>query len=130
MGRMGWRGTGSAEERAEHMVGRFADRIDATQEQKAQLTEIVRGALDDLLPLRDQLHEARGEMRTLLTAETVDRAAIEDFRVEQIELADRASRRLAEALGDAAELLTPEQRTEIGSLMERFGERHGRRHRH
>ena len=50
---------------------------------------------------------------TLLTQPSVDRAAIEAFRAEQIALADAASKRIAQALADAAEVLTPEQRRKI-----------------
>ena len=39
--------------------------------------------------------------------------AIESFRAEQLALADAASKRIAQALGDAAEVLTPEQRRKI-----------------
>ena len=56
-------------------------------------------------------------MLGLLTAPTVDRAAIELFRAEKMVLADQASRRIAQALGEAAEVLTPEQRTEVGERL-------------
>jgi len=52
-----------------------------------------------------------------LTAPTVDRAAIEKFRADKLALADQASRRIAQALGEAAEVLTPEQRAEIGERL-------------
>jgi periplasmic protein CpxP/Spy len=129
MSRMGgWRGAATAEERAERMVGHVAARIDATDEQRERLIAIARGAAEELQPLRERLQAAGQEARTLLTAETIDRDAMETFRAEQVALVDTAARRLAEALGEAAEVLTPEQRTELSSLMERFGERRGGRH--
>jgi Spy/CpxP family protein refolding chaperone len=48
-----------------------------------------------------------------LTAPTIDRTAIERLRAEQIALADTASKRIAQALADATEVLNPEQRRKI-----------------
>jgi protein CpxP len=103
-------------ERVERMVAHLAIEIDATEEQKQKLTAIFLGAANDLLPLRAEMMESRhaGELVGLLTAPTVDRAAIEAFRAEKLALAEQASRRIAAALGEAAEVLTPEQRAEIG----------------
>lgn len=115
-------------QRVERMVAHLAIEIDATEEQKQKLAEIFVGAANDLLPLREEMMASRhaGELVGLLTAPTVDRAAIEAFRAEKLSLADQASRRIAQALGEAAEVLTPEQRAAIGErlkfLME-FGPR-------
>jgi protein CpxP len=49
----------------------------------------------------------------LLTQPKIDRVAIGAFRAEQMALADAASKRFAEALADAAEVLTSEQRLKI-----------------
>jgi Spy/CpxP family protein refolding chaperone len=100
----------------ERMVAHVAIEIDATDEQKQKLTTIFVSAANDLMPLREEMMASRhaGELVGLLTAPTIDRAAIEAFRSEKLTLADQASRRIAEALGEAAEVLTPEQRAEIG----------------
>jgi Spy/CpxP family protein refolding chaperone len=108
------------EDHVKRIVGHIAVEIDATEEQKAKLTEIFVAAARDLMPIRAEFMESRqaGELVGLLTAPTVDRAAIEAFRAEKMALAERASRRLAQALADAAEVLTPEQRAEIGERIE------------
>ena len=98
--------------------------IDATQAQQQQLDPIVRGAVKDLMPLRRRLREARLQAMDLFTRDHVDRAAFEKLRREQMELADQASKRLTEALADAAEVLTPLQRKQ---LAERFRHMRGRR---
>jgi Spy/CpxP family protein refolding chaperone len=106
-------------EHVERMVAHIAIEIDATEEQKQKLTAIFVGAADDLMPLRAEIMASRhaGELVGLLTAPTVDRAAIESFRAEKMALADQASRRIAQALGEAAEVLTPTQRAEIGERL-------------
>jgi len=108
------------QEHVERMVAHVAIEIDATDEQKEKLTAIFVSAANDLLPMRTEMLESRqaGELVGLLTAPTVDRAAIEAFRADKLALADRASRRIAEALGAAAEVLTPAQRAEIGERIE------------
>ncbi|NVO17153.1 MAG: Spy/CpxP family protein refolding chaperone [Rhodoplanes sp.] len=106
-----------AEQRADRMVRHLAVELDATNEQQDKLRTIVKAAVKDVLPMREKLMAARGQARDLLVAQTVDRAAIEKLRAEQITLADAASKRVAQALGDAAEVLTPEQRRKLNDRL-------------
>jgi protein CpxP len=103
-----------AEERIDRMTRHLAVEIDATAEQQDKLRAIAKGAVKDLVPMREKAQSARERARALLTQPNVDRAAIEAFRVEQMALADEASRRIAKAFGDVTEVLTPEQRRKIG----------------
>jgi protein CpxP len=117
-----------AEDRADRMVRHLAVEIDATAEQQDKLRAIAKSAVKDLVPMREKVQSARERARSLLSASTIDRAAIEAFRAEQVALADQASKRIAQALGDAAEVLTPEQRLKIEQRIESRGNRwHGRR---
>jgi Spy/CpxP family protein refolding chaperone len=100
-------------EHAAHMAERFAWHVDATPEQKQKLTVIAQSLATDMQPMHEKIHEARKRGIELLRQPTVDRAAIEAFRAEQIAAADAASKRLAQALADAAEILTPEQRAKL-----------------
>jgi Spy/CpxP family protein refolding chaperone len=95
------------------MIGFAARRLDATDEQKKRLTDIATAAARDLLPMRDKMREARKQARQILTAPTIDRAALETLRAAQLAEADAASRRLAQAIADAADVLTPEQRAKL-----------------
>jgi protein CpxP len=86
----------------ERGVKHLAVEIDATPEQQAKLIEIAQSTAADLRPLRDQLRDARGKGRELLSAPTLDRAQIETFRAEQMALVDRISQRVAQAVAAAA----------------------------
>ena len=112
------------DERIERMVKHFAVEVDATPEQRAKLTEIAKAAAKDLRPMREKARDARKRGMELLSAPTIDRAAIERLRAEQIQSADIASKRLSQALADTAEVLTPEQRAKFAERMQR---RHGHR---
>jgi len=111
-------------DRVERMVAHLAIEIDATDEQKQKLTDILVGAANDLLSLREQAGgrgAAAHELIGLLTAPTVDPIAVEAFRAKKIAVADQASKRIAEALVDAAQVLTPEQRQELGDRLDFLG---------
>ena len=77
------------EEGADRAVRHLAIEIDATTDQQEKLRAIVKGAVKDLLPMREKALSARQRGRVLLTQPTVDRAAIETLRTEQLALATR-----------------------------------------
>ena len=95
--------------------------VDASDEQLARVTEIATAAHADLRTLAEA-HRARRESfaQALVAA---DRAALETLRSEELAAAESASQRLVTALGDAAEVLTLEQR-------QRLAEAHAHRHPH
>lgn len=117
----------SPELRAKHldlMVERMLDGIDVSAEQKSRINAIVGEMAKEMEPLRQQRRDARREAIEILTKPTVDRAAIEAYRVEKLKLADAASKRFTQGIADIAEVLTSEQRT---ALAEKFSRRHGPR---
>jgi protein CpxP len=84
--------------------------IDATDAQKAQITPLVKQAVNDLLPLHTQLQAAHTQAIQGLTVSPVDRTALEAARVTHLQLADQASKRLVQLMADVSDLLTPAQR--------------------
>jgi Spy/CpxP family protein refolding chaperone len=101
------------EDRADRAVRHLAVEIDATSEQQEKLRAIVKGAVKDLLPMREKVVSARQRGWMLLTQPTLDRTAIEALRADRLALADQASKRFVQAVGDIAEMLTPEQRRKL-----------------
>ena len=105
------------EDRADRMVRHLAIEVDATSDQQEKLRVVVRGAVRDIVPMRDKVHAAREQGRKLLTEPTVNRPEIERLRAEQVALADQFSKRVAQALGDAGEILTLEQRKKLDDFL-------------
>jgi periplasmic protein CpxP/Spy len=110
------------QDRADRAVRHVAIELDATPEQQAKLQAIAKSAVTDLAPMRDKVRATHQKVRALLTAPTVDRAAIEALRAEQLAAMDSVSKRLAQAVGDAAEVLTPDQRRKLGDMLPPLGE--------
>jgi protein CpxP len=92
--------------------------VDATAEQKAQVTTILQSTATDVHALADQHFAARKQLHEILSAPSIDRERLEAVRVGELRLADEASKRLLTGIADAADVLTPEQRTSLAQSME------------
>ncbi|MFO1183693.1 MAG: periplasmic heavy metal sensor [Bauldia sp.] len=97
-------------------IRHIAIEIDATPDQQAKLIKIAQAAAKDLLPVRQQAEAIRERGRALVVQPNLDRAAIEAFRSEGLALADSVSKRVASAIADANEVLTPDQRVKLAKL--------------
>jgi len=104
---------------AERFVDRLVHVTDASTEQKQKMTAIAVAAAQDLLSMREKHLAGRKQMLGVLTAPAIDRARLESLRGEQMKLLDDVSRRVAAALADIAEILSPAQRAELNRLVER-----------
>ncbi len=115
----------SAAKRIDAMVSFALADVDSTAEQKAGIGAIAKSALKDLMPLRDEHKAARTKAVELLSAATIDRAAMEQVRAAELKLAETASRRITQAMADAAEALQPAQRAKLAEKMRQRMERRG-----
>ena len=55
----------------------------------------------------------REKVVAILKADTIDRAALEEIRAERLSAGETASKRIVQAIADAADVLKPEQRREL-----------------
>jgi protein CpxP len=126
-GTCGWHhgmsGTHSAADvtaHVDHMLKHLYVEIDATDAQKAQITPLVKQAVNDLLPLHTQLQAAHTQAIQGLTASPVDRTALEASRVAHLQLADQASKRLVQLMADVSDVLTPAQRSALAAHLKQM----------
>jgi protein CpxP len=100
-------------------LARLAEHIEAeagtTPEQKAQIDALVAQASTDFKALHAQLGQDHGAALAVLTQDRIDRTALESVRLSHMRLADQASVRITQLLGDIAEVLTPEQRKTLAA---------------
>jgi Spy/CpxP family protein refolding chaperone len=112
--------------RMERRVSRLVEHVGGTPQQRDRILAIATAALAELQPMREQGLAARRRGMDLLAAPAIDRTALEQVRAAQMQAADARSRRLVQAMADAAEVLTPEQRARAVEQMKRRMDR--RRH--
>jgi protein CpxP len=89
---------------------------DAQQQQVMAILEDLFAKHEGMAAVHRQMHQ---QLVAALTAPTVDRAAIEALRAEAVSRIDQASKDIAKALGDIAEVLTPAQRAQLAQLAQR-----------
>jgi protein CpxP len=124
----GWgrHGAVDPEEKARRLdwrIGRMVKEVGGTAQQKDRLVAIASAAMGDLGPLRDQARQARLRSLDLLAAPVVDKMALEEQRVVQMRAADARSRRTVQAMAEAAEVLTPDQRAKLVARIKQRADR-------
>jgi Spy/CpxP family protein refolding chaperone len=102
--------------------------VDGSDEQKGRARAVSDRLIDQLGPYVERHRELlREAFAAELAKPQIDRQAIERLRRQGIALADEASRTAVAAVADLAEVLTPEQRTELIEFAHRL---HGEGHTH
>lgn len=109
----------TAGRRIEAMVSWMLADIDASADQKARISAIAKKAATEMMPVRKQHMDARRQSIALLSAATIDRAQLEKLRAEQLQLGEATSKLMLQSMIEAAEVLTPEQRTRIAAKWQR-----------
>lgn len=104
----------------DHVLKHLYVEIDATDAQQAQIGPLVKQAVNDLLPLHQQLQAAHAQALAGLTQPTVDRAALEAARVAHLQVADQASKRFVQLIADVGDVLTPAQRNALATHLQRL----------
>ena len=94
--------------------------INATDAQKAQIDPLVKQALDDLTPLHSQAASAHAQFVRAFTQDPIDRNSLEAARQAHVQLADQASRRIAELVADVGSVLTPAQRQKVADHLQQM----------
>ena len=99
-------------------LDRMLKRLDASAEQRAQVEAILDATVADLTQMHPDRESMHDTISSALLGESIDRAALEALRAEQLARVETASTLILSAIADAAEVLTPEQRSELAEMAE------------
>ncbi len=111
------------------MLERALDHAGASAEQRARVHDILKAARADVQRQHEQGRGSRQQLMALLATPVIDARAAETLRQQMLEQHDQASRRMMQALLDAAAVLSPQQRQKLAERMRQrsdMGERHRR----
>ncbi len=99
--------------RIEKVTERALRKADATDDQKARIRPIADDLAAALYGFREEHRAIRGRFVKAFEADRVDPGEVAKIREDAVALADRASKKVTEALVKASEILTPEQRRRL-----------------
>ena len=74
---------------AERKIDRMLDEVEATDDQRGRVHEIVKAAVADLQEARSLKREIRQDLIASLTMETIDRNELETLRLRKMETVDQ-----------------------------------------
>ena len=107
----------------EHMdgpAGWVLNKVDASDEQTAQIDAVLDRVAPELFALKGDHEALRTEFRSALLADTINPVEIEVIRKDGMVLADDASKVILAGIIDVAKVLNAEQRTELSELAEKW----------
>jgi Spy/CpxP family protein refolding chaperone len=105
--------------RAMAHVSKMLDEVGASADQKARIETILRAGFESMASLHGDMRQTHASLHAILAAPTIDRVALEQLRAGQVARFDQATRSMTQALADAAEILRPDQRAKLATLMAR-----------
>jgi Spy/CpxP family protein refolding chaperone len=108
---------GHMHQMAEAHIDKMLAAVDATPDQKTRIKEILHRGMASIGPMHEKLAGAHGDLHRLLAAPTIDRAALEQLRSDRMADFDQASKVLVQTLADAADVLRPDQRAKLATMM-------------
>ena len=89
---------------------RALDAVDASEEQRTGVYELLSELVPKVKALHDEGHALRDELHAVLLTPEIDRTALEDLRVDAVDLFDRGTTLAFGHIADVAELFTVSQR--------------------
>jgi Spy/CpxP family protein refolding chaperone len=104
--------------RFDGVADRVLERTNATAAQRTAVDARLDALADDLWERRGDREAHRGAVLAALSAERVDRRALEDARQAMVDGFDDATKLVIDALADLAETFTPAQRAQIAAQLD------------
>jgi len=108
----------------EHML----DMVDASDAQRSQIKQIMDAARADMKTEHEAARKLREQAQTLFAAPNIDAGAIEALRLQMTAHHEQVSKRMSQAMIDAARVLSPEQRAKMAERMKKMQARMAKHH--
>lgn len=102
---------------------RMLDDIKATDAQRTQIKQIADAARTDMAKLHADHRQLHPQVMSLLTQPKIDAAAAEKLRQQMLAHHDTVSKRMMTAMLETAQVLTPEQRSQLAQKLKARQER-------
>jgi protein CpxP len=107
----------------QRIVSHALDSVGATAAQEAKAHDIIAANFADIAPNPKEHEALRKQALDLLSAPTIDRAAVEKLRADAVASFDAKSKKLISGVLDIADQLTPAQRAELAARIEQMAQR-------
>ncbi len=104
------------------MVDRMLDGLNATDAQRTQIRQITQAAMADGKAQFEAGRALREKGLALMSAPTIDTAAVEALRQQMLAQHEQMSKKMTETMIAVANVLTPEQRAKFAERMKMRGE--------
>ncbi len=101
--------------------------LNLTDEQRAQMKDIMTKEKPTLGPLMQQLHQTRHELNQLEMSGSFDEAKVREVASQQAQTMIELTVQRARVQSELFQLLTPEQKTKMNEMMQRHEERFSQR---
>jgi len=104
---------------------RILNAVGATDSQKGQIKAIWGGLRPQLQALHQQHAQLHQQIEQAISAPTIDPAAVEKLRQQQVQLLDKTSSVVTQGIVATAQVLTPDQRKAALVEMQKHRRHHG-----
>jgi len=105
------------------MLGFYADALDLTDAQRAQMKDIMAKEKPTIQPLMQQLAQGHQQMRQLESADTFDEGKVRALATQQSQTMTELMVQKARIKSELVQLLTPDQKAKLAKMEARRQER-------
>jgi Spy/CpxP family protein refolding chaperone len=102
-----------------HMLGMMTDYLDLTDAQQAQVKQIFAAEKAAVLPLVQQLHQTRRQLRQLAQSSSFDEGKVRAIAGQQAQTMTELTVEKSKVANQIFNLLTPDQKAKAQKFMER-----------
>lgn len=100
------------------VIARLANKLNLTEEQRTQIKEIVGKAEKKAVKLNEDMLSSRDKLSNMLNNNQYDKKKVEELAEDQGDSVAKMIELQAEMQHDILQVLTPEQRTELKTMIE------------